>query len=505
MFFMDRFAQWLWRRGGRQWALLGTLANLAVLTILTVVTVLVPSSIFGLGLGKTLAFLGVSIGLAEVILGVLLLLVVARGPLRAVSAWVQGDRSDPESALAGITALQRRAIPRGGVAALAFFAVYGGYVDHVFLHGGWAGYWVVMIGIVGVVLTSVIAMQIQWGVLTRPVREDIEARAPNSTSGRSGTRVAYRVGSMMGVGVWSGVFVGAAVAVHFRSHDGQFGSAAVTALALGTGLTLAVLMPLGSSLILHPVGELIDATRRITAGDYTRRVPVGSDDELGVLARSFNEMQLGLAERERLHTAFGSYVDPALTTRLLEQGDALFTGEDVEVTVFFVDVRDFTGYAEQVTAQEAVDRLNSLFELVVPILRRHGGHANKFLGDGVLAVFGVPEPDPHHAQRAVTAACEIQTAVHAAFGESLRVGIGINTGRVVAGTIGGGGKLEFTLIGDPVNVAARVEQLTKETGDPILITDTTRQALTSAGNLQPRGEFAIRGKTAHTPLYALTT
>ena len=182
---------------------------------------------------------------------------------------------------------------------------------------------------------------------------------------------------------------------------------------------------------------------------------------------------------QRLQAAFGTYVDPTLAARLLQQGDDVFTGEQRNVTVMFVDVRDFTPFAEANTAEETVSRLTNLFEIVVPALVDAGGHVDKFLGDGALAVFGAPNDLADHADAAVTAALLIHGVVTERFGGELRIGIGINTGVVIAGTIGGGGKLEFTLIGDTVNVAARVEQLTKTTGDAILLTAHTVDALDS--------------------------
>jgi len=119
-------------------------------------------------------------------------------------------------------------------------------------------------------------------------------------------------------------------------------------------------------------------------------------------------------------------------------------------------------------AEDTVARLNALFEIVVPAVVDAGGHVDKFLGDGALAVFGAPNDLADDADAAVASAVLIQRLVAERFGGALRIGIGINTGVVIAGTIGGGGKLEFTLIGDTVNVAARVEQLTKTTGDAVL-------------------------------------
>ena len=126
------------------------------------------------------------------------------------------------------------------------------------------------------------------------------------------------------------------------------------------------------------------------------RVPVVSTDETGELAASFNAMVAGLDERERLREAFGAFVDPALTERVLAEGTDL-RGEEVEVSVLFLDVRGFTAFAERAAAHEVVATLNELYEAVVPVILRHGGHANKFIGDGLLAVFGAPERHADHA------------------------------------------------------------------------------------------------------------
>ncbi len=133
--------------------------------------------------------------------------------------------------------------------------------------------------------------------------------------------------------------------------------------ASAQALFYAVPFTLGMSFAasLVPIRDLAEGTERVAAGDYSRRLPVVQDDDLGALAASFNRMQAGLAERQRLQSAFGTYVDPALASRLLEQGDDVFTGERREVTVMFVDIRDFTPFAEANTAEDTVARLNALF------------------------------------------------------------------------------------------------------------------------------------------------
>ena len=270
------------------------------------------------------------------------------------------------------------------------------------------------------------------------------------------------------------------------------------------GFAVPITVGAGFAPSLRPIRDPPEGTERVAAGDYTQRLSVVQDDDLGALAASFNRMQAGLAERQRLQAAFGTYVDPVLAGRLLQQGDDVFTGERREVTVIFVDIRDFTPFAEANTAEDTVARLNALFEIVVPAVVDAGGHVNKFLGDGALAVFGGPNDLADHADAAVSAAVLIQRLVAERFGGALRIGIGINTGVVIAGTIGGGGKLEFTLIGDTVNVAARVEQLTKTTGDAILLTDQAFDALASRPlGLTDRGLHALKGKSAAVQVFGL--
>jgi adenylate cyclase len=167
------------------------------------------------------------------------------------------------------------------------------------------------------------------------------------------------------------------------------------------------------------------------------------------------------------------------------------------VTVAFVDIRGFTTFADRSTAREAVDYLNGFFELAVPVVERHGGSVNKLLGDGLLAVFSMPD----HADRALDCSADLLVAVEGRY----RIGIGVNSGLVLVGTIGGGGLTELGVIGDPVNVSARVQDATRELGEPLLLTQATRCLLedTEAG-LESRGELALRGKREPVRIYSVT-
>jgi adenylate cyclase len=166
------------------------------------------------------------------------------------------------------------------------------------------------------------------------------------------------------------------------------------------------------------------------------------------------------------------------------------------VTVLFVDIRGFTSFADRATAREAVEYLNDFFATAVPVVEEHGGSVNKLLGDGFLAVFDTPD----HADRALTAAADLLAAVDGRH----RVGIGINSGLVLIGTIGAGEVVELGVVGDPVNVAARVQDATRELGEPLLLTDATRVLLDADPGLEPRGALDLRGKSAATPVYSVT-
>jgi class 3 adenylate cyclase len=174
------------------------------------------------------------------------------------------------------------------------------------------------------------------------------------------------------------------------------------------------------------------------------------------------------------------------------------------VTVLFVDIRGFTSFADRSTAREAVEYLNEFFGLVVPIVVAHGGHVNKLLGDGLLGVFGAPSRCPDHADRALVAAVEMLAAVESQFGERCRVGVGINSGLVLVGTIGGGGLAEYGVIGDPVNVAARIQDATRTLGEPLLLTEATRCLLDDTErSLETRGSLRLKGKSEPVAVYGL--
>ena len=151
-----------------------------------------------------------------------------------------------------------------------------------------------------------------------------------------------------------------------------------------------------------------------------------------------------------------------------------------------------------------LETLNCMFELVVPIIAEYHGHVDKFVGDGLLAVFGAPAPQVDHADLALDAALAIARLARETFQGDLEIGVGIDSGTVVAGNVGGGGRLDFTVIGDAVNTAARIESATRETGDTILFSDQTMRRLRRSGRpIVPRVSTRMKGKRNHVALFAL--
>jgi adenylate cyclase len=214
------------------------------------------------------------------------------------------------------------------------------------------------------------------------------------------------------------------------------------------------------------------------------------------LRRQFEASIQAATARDRITNLFGQHVSPQVVERLMVEGAS--TASDIRrVAVMFVDFRSFTAAARSRTPQDVVDRLDGAFAVLVEILDRHGGIVNKFLGDGFLALFGAPFEAGDAAHHAVAAAREMLVAMDRANTAStwpLRIGIGIHFGEVVAGNIGSPRRKEYTVIGDTVNFAARLESLNKEFNSQLLVSAAVRDALgDDGGDAVSLGEIAIRG------------
>jgi class 3 adenylate cyclase len=424
---------------------------------------------------------------------------------RPVQVWERGDHSEGATIAAwrALATLPSEFMRRTRTAHVFLLLLPLAAVAMVELHLRWYAYPLV-VGFTCVVFAySVIVRYFAMEVIVRPVLERVGADLPSDfVIDTPGIPLRWRlIAAAPMISILTGIVVAALASPDHHGGLTQLSASVLIALAVAFALSLDLIMLVSRS-VLSTVDDLRRGTERVGAGDLTARVPVVATDETGVLAQSFNRMVEGLAERERLRQAFGAYVDPELAERVLRDG-AQLEPEEVEATLLFLDIRDFTSFSERATPREVVTLLNELWELVVPVLLRHGGHANKFIGDGLLAVFGAPDHLGDHRDRAVAAAIEIAELVRRREDATVAVGIGVNTGSVVVGTVGGGGRVDFTVIGDAVNTASRVEAATRETGDDVLITEATRAGLTrDAGGFVERPPVPLKGKREQVRLWA---
>ena len=282
-------------------------------------------------------------------------------------------------------------------------------------------------------------------------------------------------------------------------------SVAVGGLGVALGLVTAWLV---GRLVTEPVHELRRAAQAVARGDLEARViPDRRADEFGPLIDEFNSMVGGLREKSRIEEQFGRHVGRQVARQILAH-DGSLGGVEQEITVMFVDIRNFTARSAAASPTEVVSLLNLfLTEMVEIVEQHHGGIVNKFLGDGLMALFSGWTGRADHADAAVDAGREMLGRL-AAINERTRrprapplaIGVGIHTGPAVVGSIGSPRRLEYTAIGDTVNVASRVEGLTKAVGEPLLLTEATRRALRVALPLEPLPAQQVKG---HAPIDVL--
>jgi len=260
--------------------------------------------------------------------------------------------------------------------------------------------------------------------------------------------------------------------------------------------------------LLQPIGILSSAMTKVAEGNLDVRVPVTSNDEVGELTGRFNAMVEGLREREQLRETFGRYVDESVAATILRrQGEGSRSGETGEATILFSDIAGFTTIAEYLTPAELVGALNDYLETVLAPIREHNGVVHTFIGDGLFASFNMPLTCEGHAVAAVRAALDIQRAVGGrTFGDqgvALATRIGISTGPVIGGDIGAGKRMNFTLLGDTVNLAARLEELNKQHGTRILVSQSTRDACGDLFSFQSLGSVTVRGRSEPVAVFSL--
>jgi adenylate cyclase len=243
---------------------------------------------------------------------------------------------------------------------------------------------------------------------------------------------------------------------------------AITVIALG-GVAIVVGLFItwqAARAVADPVRSVGEALKRVQGGDLEAQVPVFDGSDLGLLQAGFNRMNEGLREREQLRDLFGRHVGDDVARAALERGIEL-GGEELEVAVLFVDIVGSTTLAAEHPPQEVVSRLNAFFGIVVEVVEDHGGVVNKFEGDAALAVFGAPLPLGDAAGCVPAVARELARRIGEEV-DDLDAGIGVSAGPAVAGNVGSESRFEYTVIGDPVNEAARLCELAKDEDGRVL-------------------------------------
>lgn len=276
-----------------------------------------------------------------------------------------------------------------------------------------------------------------------------------------------------------------------------------------------VLSVVGAHFLSKHIGKSLNSLHKavlvIGQGNLDARADLHTHDEFEELANEINEMAKGLKERERLKLHFTRYVSQYVMEKILSaETVAKLEGERRKITVLFSDVREFTHLAERLAPEEVVSLLNEYFKAMIDIIFKHHGTLDKFMGDGLMVEFGAPLDDALQERNAVDAAIAMQKEMVSLGVQwksqgkpSLKIGIGIHTGQAIVGNIGSEVRMEYTAIGDTVNVAARLEQMTKAIDVPILISEATHAAVKDHFTFKNLGSKTLPGREVPITVYSV--
>jgi adenylate cyclase len=273
----------------------------------------------------------------------------------------------------------------------------------------------------------------------------------------------------------------------------------------------ALIAPVFAQTLSQPLRALAAHTEVIARGDYRKRLELDRADEIGQLASSFNRMSEGLAERDRVRDLLDKNVSPEVAAQLMRDGGTL-GGEEREVTVLFVDLRGFTRQSESMQPREVLELLNRFFDRMSGIVEIYRGVVDKYIGDAIMALFGAPVAHANHADSAILAALEMRSALARLNAEletegrpKLSIGIGINTSRIIAGNMGSSRRLNYSVVGDGVNVAARLQDLTRmsQYKAEIIVSAATLEAARGRYSVRSLGAAPVRGRDVPVDVFAV--
>jgi class 3 adenylate cyclase len=273
-----------------------------------------------------------------------------------------------------------------------------------------------------------------------------------------------------------------------------------SAVALVSALLLSLLLAHGLAV---PIRELVSGTGEIQRGNFEVKVPVRSRDELGQLAKSFNDMAEGLAQKERYRTVLNLVADEKIAQQLMS-GSIKLGGEVRDVSVLFCDIRGFTAITENMPPAEVIEMLNEHMTALTQVVKTHNGVLDKFVGDLLMAVFGAPFShgnDAFDAARCALQLVETREKLNLTSRHNLQVGIGVSSGEVVAGCMGSIDRLNYTVVGQRVNLASRL--CSHAAGGEILIDQTTLERLGASAITAPAALLQLKGFCDPVPAHKL--
>lgn len=250
-----------------------------------------------------------------------------------------------------------------------------------------------------------------------------------------------------------------------------------------------------------PVYLLLNTFNKVKEGIYIT-APIVSSDEMGVLTSNFNKMVQGLKEREYIKDTFGKFVTEEIAQEILK-GNIKLSGTTKVITILFTDIANYTTITENLEPVETVNILNSYFSEIVEIVKQNKGVVNKFIGDAVMAIFGAPIDDENHVANAIKCGLEIQSREFIYDGVVLKTRVGINTDKVLVGNIGTANRMEYTVIGDGVNVASRLETLNKKYNTTLLIGENSYEMTKDLFQFEEMGRELLKGKTNFVKVYKI--
>lgn len=449
-------------------------------------------------IGTNLAVGGVYLALA-LIVGVLVGRRLVEGGPEGIRAWFEEDRVP--------TTAQRVRALRGPLRIMALQAVLWGLAVVCFavLNATFSGLLVLGVGATVAIggLTTSAAAYILAELALRPVASRALAAGTVDRRGIPGVAARWLLAWALGTGA---PIVGLAMVGIVALTDVPIDE---TTLALTTVVLSAIALVFGALVSIlaayatvHPISSIRRGLERVRRGDFEVELAVWDSTEMGLLQSGFNEMAAGLRERERIRDLFGRQVGhEAAGEALATADDPKLGGKVCEVAVLFVDLIGSTALAADRRPEEVVGLLNAFFAEVVEVVESHGGWINKFQGDAALAIFGVPAPLEDRNRSALCAARELDARLRRRVPD-VTAGIGVASGRAVAGYVGAESRFEYTVVGDPVNEAARLTDLAKQHPARVLASQAT---VSAARGDEPRrwklgGTVTLRGRAEETRL-----